>query len=323
MAKQSNRSVTKWVERLEAEIVGCGNCQPWDTEDETYFWVDGEKSSVENFLWASRVPERLQERIVERLHCGGCNASLTMDDWVGVRSSSHREYDRKAEAWRKRFAPKMEDFGKWLERYPYMGLQHPIGRRIWKEMADFPKVSWSGETKWWRARPLDGSRIYTAEDLGPPPQPPGSEGRFNHHGQIVWYLADEADTAAAETIGQDEGVAWVMQFSVGPARKILDLTPMGHPEDLAALPLFSLGLSWTQPHLIPAADSQWKPQYFIPRFIADCARAQGFDGVLYHSAAFYGRCLVLFNWSKEDVIPIGSPQIHRWSRKEAEAKMPF
>ena len=100
--------------------------------------------------------------------------------------------------------------------------------------------------------------------------------------------------------------------------RIMDLTRLSHPEDLGddSLPMLAVGLNWSEPH-IQLADpgSEWKPQYFVPRYIADCARRVGFRGILFDSSRHFGTNLVLFEWGERDIRPIGEPEILRvsWS----------
>ena len=51
----------------------------------------------------------------------------------------------------------------------------------------------------------------------------------------------------------------------------------------------------------------WKPEYFIPRFFADCAKHSGFSGIKYQSARWLRENLVLFSWLDSDIEPIGDP----------------
>ena len=62
----------------------------------------------------------------------------------------------------------------------------------------------------------------------------------------------------------------------------------------------------------------WKPEYFIPRFMADCAKLQGFEGIRFPSSFVYHNNLVSFAWSTESVIPVGDPVII-----EIDGELPF
>lgn len=55
--------------------------------------------------------------------------------------------------------------------------------------------------------------------------------------------------------------------------------------------------------------NSWKPQYFVPRYIADCAREKGFNGILFKSVRHWSSNLVLFNYDPMIVVPEGDPEI--------------
>lgn len=56
-------------------------------------------------------------------------------------------------------------------------------------------------------------------------------------------------------------------------------------------------------------DKGWRPEYFVPRFIADCARKAGFNGIKYRSSRHWLENLVLFSWNDDAIEPIGNPYI--------------
>src|SRR3712207_5358825 len=94
-------------------------------------------------------------------------------------------------------AREMEALGAHLARYPYLGLDHPVGHRILQAVRRAPEVTLDTAT-WYRARLPDGPERRTPEEMGPPPAN-WTEGRFNHHGQTMFYLASSAEGACAET----------------------------------------------------------------------------------------------------------------------------
>ena len=47
----------------------------------------------------------------------------------------------------------------------------------------------------------------------------------------------------------------------------------------------------------------------MPRFIADCARNEGFNGIRYKSSRFHLENLVLFSWDDSLITPQGPPYI--------------
>lgn len=62
--------------------------------------------------------------------------------------------------------------------------------------------------------------------------------------------------------------------------------------------------------------SEWRPEYFLPRYIADCARQSDFNGILFSRRKHYSENLVLFSWNESQVKPIGGPKLYVYSGVE-------
>jgi hypothetical protein len=215
-----------------------------------------------------------------------------------------------------RLAREMEALGAHLARFPYLGLDHPVGRRILAAVRRAPKVMLD-EALWHRARLPDGPERRSAAEMGPPPAN-WNEGRFNHHGQTVFYLASSAYGACAETAPASRCIAWVQCFRMRRLSGLLDLAGVTGSQGRSqgrsqaqgqGVGLLTAGLNAVMGRLRPDRDSPWKPEYFVPRFVADAARAAGFRGILYCSTRFEGYNAVLFQWSERDVQAEGHPAI--------------
>ncbi len=322
MPERNHRSQ---LSRIQADIVSCESCQPYDKEDEEVIWCDGDRVSIEHLLDLHRMPESKHEETATRLHCPNCDGSFSLGDEVGIRTSEDRERERVYRDWATRLAPRFADFTAHLARVPLLGATHSIGKRVLRSIAKFPHASLDLKDNWWRARVIGANARPDISELGPPPASEcKNEGRFNHVGQRVLYVASSIEVAAAEAIRQDEGVAWVMAWRVGVRGPMLDLA--SHFDESALhddASYLAAGLSYIRPHLAEASEGPWKPEYFVSRFIADAARAAGFKGLRYPSTRFLGDCLVLFDWDDAAVTPVGEPRQIEWNRKAAEAALPF
>jgi hypothetical protein len=206
-------------------------------------------------------------------------------------------------------AREMTALGAHLARFPYLGLDHPVGRRILQAVRRAPKVTLD-EALWYRARLPDGPERRSAAEMGPPPAT-WTEGRFNHHGQTVFYLASEAHGACAETAMTSRPcIVWVQRFRVRRLRGLLDLAGVtGAVGGRGGVDLLTAGLNAVAARRRPDPGSPWKPEYFVPRFVADAARAAGFRGILYCSTRFEGYNAVLFRWDRDEIRPSGRPGI--------------
>lgn len=276
-----------------------------------------------HFLANAGVAESLQEDVANQLQCRECGAGeFGLWDDIGVEDADARAYRLRWQEWQKKHSELLLDFGRHLERYPYLGLSHPMGKRIHRAISHFPLTTLRSR-QWWRARKPDGARIFTAVDMQPPPpERATSEGRFNHFGQVTFYLASTPQAALAETLRQvdGEGVGWVQAFRLPVGTKVLDLVTRGFGEDYD-VPVLAMGLINHLPRLRPNSASPWKPEYFIPRFIADCARERNIHGVVFSSDKHFDQNLALFQWDQSRVKPLGVPKLRLLSTPSALDEM--
>ncbi len=303
------RTIEDWVELVQPHADYCITCQPYDGGEA--IWVLGEQCSMEDFLNDFGVPEERQEEVASRLSCNNCGAPLDMTSDVGIKSAAELADEQRSEeywtAWKTEYEPRLKDFTQFLSLYPYLGCDHEFGRRVLSEIPRFPNIS-IDEESWWRARKPDGARTFSSADLYPPEAPP-AEGRYSHYGQQVFYLASTAESAAIEIIGKGESVVWVQEFKLRNITNILDLAAYVDERD-HRVSVLEFGLDHSDAHREPAdPTSPWKPQYFFPRFIADCARRKGYHGIRFLSHKHLSRNLVLFKWGKSYVEPCGKPRI--------------
>ncbi len=70
--------------------------------------------------------------------------------------------------------------------------------------------------------------------------------------------------------------------------------------------------------LAPPRDSPWKPEYFVPRYIADCAKEAGFRAIRFRSARAFGTNLVVFEWDERLVKAVGEPRSRTFVPREPE-----
>lgn len=113
-----------------------------------------------------------------------------------------------------------------------------------------------------------------------PPAEVVTEGRFNHAGLPMLYLADSAETALAEIGSRGEEIC-IASITFGATFKVLDLVEIDpdEPEEqlLAAIAASALVAA-------PRTGSGWvKKEYVFTRFVADCAIDAGFDFIRYGS----------------------------------------
>jgi hypothetical protein len=116
-------------------------------------------------------------------------------------------------------------------------------------------------------------------DFNFPPKEVVKEGRYNHAGIPVLYLASDAKTCYYE---MREIPCTIVELEIHKRLKILDFVEFDESTDdrtdtLKAL-VYSALISSKQD------DEGWhKPKYIFSRFVADCAKYVGFDGIKYPS----------------------------------------
>jgi hypothetical protein len=304
MSKHRDEEIEKYQELIQPHIAYCITCQPYDGGD--VVWIFGDRTNLEELFDKYKIPDDLREEISVNLHCQHCERELCRYDDIGLKTQIELEADRRWDDWHQNYDWKIEEFGDFLEKYPYLGLNHEIGEKLHSTISNFPKTDIKEEI-WWRARKPKGGKKLSMKDMYPP-RFPKAEGRFNHYGQSVFYLASTAEAAMIEILDKGECLAWVQQFTIKEVSNLLDLSSYVSAEE--DIPILALGLINVKfPSMVPSKESPWKPEYFIPRFIADCAKHQGFSGIIFNSTNHYERNLVLFNRDEYSILPINEPRI--------------
>ena len=129
-----------------------------------------------------------------------------------------------------------------------------------------------------------------------------------------------------EVVKEDEVIVWMQKWVVKGLERVLDLVVFGpdDPEpvsdsDAEALPLLATAMIFGG-HLLQDVDrtTNWKPEYFIPIYVADAAKRAGFEAIRFSSSRSYGDPnLVVF--SKDAVITAdGKPfqfNLGDWTRR--------
>lgn len=112
-----------------------------------------------------------------------------------------------------------------------------------------------------------------------PPAENVQEGRYNHSGNPVLYLASDLRTCIAELRGAN---ALISEFIFSVPIKILDLVEPYESHEGESDLINSLVYS----ALVSAKHTDkghYKPHYVVSRFTADCAKEAGFDAIKYPS----------------------------------------
>jgi len=299
------------------DIVCCYQCcKPVNSK---YFWV-GEKCTIKNELVRHRISQKYWQALVDGLRCPNCKAKLELESMVEVITP----YDRKVEIllYKSRHSPLVRELAKlnqFLGMYPYLGSGDPdgTGNNIRDAINRQPRQVLDSKP-WFKARHINPGIIFTSEDMTvpDPKKVPIGEGRYNHAGQSFLYLSDEPETALCEINQWGDATKCAMQkYRATEQLEVLDLRhddrKLNLDTDLLLIAIIYNGYLED----IPEQGTSWKPEYFVPRFLADCARLEGFEGIWYSSVWDFGENLAVFPEKISAFARDGNCEIYRTKTK--------
>jgi hypothetical protein len=301
------QELAEFAGRVQAQLAPCANCQPCDGGEPV--WLNFH-TDLYNLMEMLDIPGPSRDEVANRLDCPCCHHSYALDEEVGYKGDVEVLYCELVDAWCREYRAQFDEFHKYLEDFPDLGVNHELGRRIYEMGSRFPTTVITHGT-WYKALRTVNGQVPALPDFYPPDpnECPVSEGRFNHRGQSSFYLAGDKYGAVTEVMGEEETTAWVQKFRVKDIKRILDLT---HEEGWAeeSLPVIAAGLMYVGALNRPVErETGCKPEYLVPRFVADCARARGFEGIAFKSARHYFDNLLLFKFEPENIAPEGEPTI--------------
>lgn len=312
----SAKAKRNW-KKIQPLIVGCVDCQT--SPEGEMIWINGVERELTDLFFEYNVPEDQWESIADNLSCRNCGSSFC-EVWsdVGVKSKFDIALDKYIDQTLKKYGPTIKEFENLLENFPLLAYSNPFGRKIYKDLKElnFPVSSASGT--FFRAREAKSSDILTKEKMMNPPTGKPQEGRYNHSGQSHLYLSTDSETAIEEVIGiDDDRIVWVLELELETVNNILDLSfdwTMTTPE---TSPVFFTLCAQNFINRSDRNNELWKPDYFITRYIADCAKHLGYNGIKYNSAKkSYIENVVLFYPETCVIETKGEPQLRLYKRKE-------
>ena len=165
---------------------------------------------------------------------------------------------------------------------PFLLLTHPFSLKILKAVTALAAAvpSQPFKDRLYRGRTMNPGGTATLTDFDFPPKEVVRDGRYNHAGDSVLYLASTEKVCKAEM--RDSPSLWVSSFDFTADLKILDLMTPHESEhefsELFAFISFSALLSAQSND-----DGFHRPEYVFSRFVKDCAIHAGFDAIKYPS----------------------------------------
>jgi hypothetical protein len=238
-------------------------------------WSDG-YITMKYFMENSRIRDVFDQDDIDDftkyLLCPHCDEPLTEEFWIYEHS-----FDVPDE-----FYEWVEEIGDLGRNSPFLLLTHPFAKKVFDTILDLGTKA-SLETlamPLFRGRVLQSGVVVDSAQFAPPPRKFVQEGRYNHAGRAMLYLADSKETVLAE-IGGITSTVHVAEITLAKKYKILDLSLVDDADDSQSI-LQCLGRSalCSAPN---KGDGWHKPQYIFTRFVADCAVYAGFGAIRYGS----------------------------------------
>ncbi len=301
----------EYLNKIQKEILFCSNDQPHEGSDVHWMW--GKEIEIDDLLYNYNVPEKSLERILPHLKCQGCgHDSFQWGDSVGIKTKYDIDLDNLYSESDRKFLKSFQKLEETLIKTPALGYKNPLGKRIAKELEKGTLTTTTISGTFHRARKHeDGKKKFTSNEMFLPEVGICGEGRYNHNGQPHLYLSNNTYTAyseASQFLKSGYNI-YTQQYEINNSiDKILDLS-----HDLYELSLSTPLILVSLYNFIEKKDRKkgnYMPDYYLSRFIADCAKAAGYNGIKYVSALHYnGYNVVLFN-RYEDVIALGEPELY-------------
>lgn len=276
-----------------SSIICCDRCYPefaeaWPGTAAHDERLQANRMDIDYFLANSRIQDDFLPGEIaalrQHLECPNCEETLDGGFWI----YEHRIDIPDA------FRRDLHEIQQIAVRSPFLLLTHPFARRVFDTIAAYGAASVVESVQGAFFRCRVGASLPTPElaDFGPPPAGRVAEGRYNHAGQSMLYLAIARATALAEVgvVGQHLHVA---ELAVDAPLRVLDLRVQEDADDEEA-PLIQLLARSALLSAPRKADGWDRPEYVFSRFVADCARHAGYDGIRYGSTKDpFGENLVL------------------------------
>ncbi|MBU8726918.1 RES family NAD+ phosphorylase [Bacillus pumilus] len=191
----------------------------------------------------------------------------------------------------------IEAFYNHIVEFPMLALEHKLGKRLHDNIKNLDKYELSDKV-FYRARALKKYVPYDEAGMWNPPADKVAvyEGRYNHFGQSFLYMATDEDTAFKEVIPEWHGSCSMIKIKLQDSVKLLDLRKVNFYKESNSLEYIILHYMLVHEGTISqeTQNPYIKPEYVLPRFLADCARLYNFEGILFNSTKNNGINLVLF-----------------------------
>ncbi len=186
--------------------------------------------------------------------------------------------------------PECSQFINFLSRYPMLGLENEIGRKIFNYICNSPKKE-INEIELYRIRTPDNPEDipFVELEMFEPQYGTTEQNRFSSVGINPLYLSDNISTALLEKALKETDKYCYIHVKLITRLTVLDITNLD-------IPLYDFCHKTTD-----KKNRKMHKEYLIPNFIADCSRFFKFKGIAYNSVHNQSsKNYVLFHTSNND-----------------------
>ncbi len=307
------------LDEVQKAIHYCLYCQSFDGGD--VIWMYGRRTDVYDLLLDYEITEKQKEKIATKLECPHCgNSSFDISTPVGLQTKLEREIEEHMDEVYGMYGSEVRQFEEELEEYPLLAYKNEFAQKIYNEIADkkLPVTEIIGF--FYRSRLVNGDVLDSDEMKNAPTGIP-FEGRFNHSGQSHLYLANSAITSIKEVVGDlTSSLVWLQKIEISEnVDKILDLSFQWY---MLSPSISTILLSLKVYNTIGRSDrnqDNWNPDYFLTRYIMDCAKSLGYNGIKYNSSKTTSDFNVVLFYTDKIIFQFkGDPEVHKFNITDSD-----
>jgi hypothetical protein len=272
---------------FSADIACCDNCYDeflkiWPhvrSADDKKFQKSGIPLSV--FYEGSRLRTSYSkiefDRYIKKVRCPRCRLRLKANIWV---YNFPFDVDSGIEK-------KIEHIAGIASKTPFLLLADPFANRVLEAIKTIAldTIPSPVTQSLFKGRPLNERPQKRIREFDFPPKTITKEGRYNHAGSPVLYLASDVETCFSEI---DRVPCLIAEIQLNKELMTLDLIGQVNrnvkSSEIIATLTYSMLLSARH-----SGEGWHQPMYVFSRFLADCARHAGFDAIKYPSVQITGR----------------------------------
>lgn len=318
--KKLNQKEEEIRDIIQSEIYSCALCQPYDSGE--VVWVIGEQINISELFFGHELNDDQIERICTHLQCPWCGAdNIESYSEIGVKPHYEIISEKIIKDSSEKYGESIFELQKTITQYPFLVYKHPLANKIYCEIEkkQFPITEITGQ--YYRVREVRNSEVLLSKRMTNPPIGKSKAGRFNHPGQSHYYLSENKDTAIQEVVvDKDAALVWIQKFNI--ETKIENILDLSYSIEVVSPTFSTLYVAlklYDRFNLSNLNNENWKPDYYLTRFIMDCAKQLGYNGIKYNSSKVsYNKNLVIFYPDKFDIKPIDEPVIEKHKIKKED-----